>query len=63
MDRPIAIQSISSGLLLSLVLTVVGLMLARPLLRLANGEGEPEAVAFGIILDAIYMGWRWRGQT
>lgn len=40
-------QAISSGFLLSLGLTVIGLTLTMPLLNLANSGGEPEAVELG----------------
>ena len=40
-------QAISSGVLLSLLLTAAGLMLTRPLLLLANSGGDPEAVRLG----------------
>lgn len=50
-------QAISSGVLLSLVLTVIGLLLARPLLLLANGGGEPEAVELGTqFLQILFLG-------
>lgn len=50
-------QAISSGVLLSLVLTVAGLLLARPLLELANGNGEPEAVELGTqFLQILFLG-------
>jgi putative MATE family efflux protein len=40
-------QSITSGLLISLVLGVVGYVLARPLLQFVNSGGEQEAVELG----------------
>ncbi|MCL4834534.1 MAG: MATE family efflux transporter [Caldilineaceae bacterium] len=50
-------QAISSGVLISLVLTVLGLLLARPLLSLVNSGGEPEAVALGLsYLRIIFLG-------
>jgi putative MATE family efflux protein len=50
-------QAISSGVLLSLVLTAVGLLLARPLLTLANGNGYPEAVELGTqFLQILFLG-------
>jgi putative MATE family efflux protein len=50
-------QAISSGILLSLILTVAGLLLARPLLALANSGGEPEAVDLGVqYLQILFLG-------
>jgi putative MATE family efflux protein len=50
-------QAISSGVLISLVLTVVGLLLSRPLLALVNSGGEPEAVELGVsYLQIIFLG-------
>ncbi|MCB0109162.1 MAG: MATE family efflux transporter [Caldilineaceae bacterium] len=50
-------QSISSGILISLVLTVVGYLLARPLLSLANSGGDPEAVVLGTqYLQLLFLG-------
>lgn len=50
-------QAISSGVLLSLVLTAVGMLLSRPLLVLANGNGEPEAVELGTqFLQILFLG-------
>lgn len=50
-------QAISSGLLLSLGLTVLGLLLARPLLALVNSGGEPEAVGLGVsYLNILFLG-------
>ncbi len=50
-------QSISSGLLLSVVLTAAGLVLAEPLLRLANSGGDPQAVALGVqFLHILFWG-------
>ena len=50
-------QAISSGVLLSLVLMAVGLLLARPLLTLANGNGYPEAVELGTqFLQILFLG-------
>lgn len=51
-------QAISSGVLISLVLTVIGLLLSRPLLTLVNGSGgEPEAVELGVAyLQIIFLG-------
>ena len=41
-------QAISSGLLLSIVLMVGGLLLARPLLLFANSGGDPKAIPLGV---------------
>jgi putative MATE family efflux protein len=50
-------QAISSGLIMSLVLTVLGFALARPLLMLVNSGGEPEAVALGTqYLRILFLG-------
>ncbi len=50
-------QAISSGLLIALVLTVLGLLLARPLLKLANSGGDPEAVDLGTVyLRILFLG-------
>lgn len=50
-------QAISSGLLISLVLTAAGLLLARPLLALVNSGGEPEAVELGVAyLRILFLG-------
>jgi len=50
-------QAISSGVLLSLVLTAAGFLLARPLLVLANSGGEPEAVELGTqFLQILFLG-------
>lgn len=50
-------QAISSGVLLSIVLTVAGYLLARPLLTLANSGGEPEAVVLGTqYLRILFLG-------
>lgn len=50
-------QAISSGVLLSLVLTLMGYLLARPLLMLVNSGGEPEAVELGTqYLQIIFLG-------
>lgn len=50
-------QAISSGVLISLVLTVLGLLLARPLLALVNSGGEPEAVELGVsYLRILFLG-------
>ena len=50
-------QALSSGVLLSLVLTVAGLLLAEPLLRLTNGGGQPEAVHLGkTYLQILFLG-------
>ena len=40
-------QSISSGVMLSLVLMVAGFALAEPLMSLVNSGGDPEAVVLG----------------
>lgn len=50
-------QAISSGVLLSLVLTVAGFVLARPLLTWVNSGGEPEAVELGVrYLQILFLG-------
>jgi len=50
-------QAISSGILLSLVLTVAGYYLANPLLRLANSGGDPGAVLLGTeYLQLLFLG-------
>jgi putative MATE family efflux protein len=50
-------QAISSGLLLSIVLTLAGFLLARPLLTLVNSGGEPQAVELGVqYLQIIFLG-------
>jgi len=50
-------QSISSGILISLVLTVAGYLLATPLLRLANSGGDPAAVVLGTqYLQLLFLG-------
>jgi len=50
-------QAISSGILMSLVLTVAGYVLAYPLLRLANSGGDPEAVVLGTqYLRILFLG-------
>jgi putative MATE family efflux protein len=50
-------QAISSGLLVALLLTVAGLLLARPLMMLANSGGDPEAVALGTsYLRILFLG-------
>jgi putative MATE family efflux protein len=50
-------QAISSGLLISLVLTVAGYFLARPLLSLANSGGDPQAVVLGThYLQLLFLG-------
>lgn len=50
-------QSISSGILISLVLTVAGYLLANPLLRLANSGGDPAAVTLGTqYLQLLFLG-------
>ena len=50
-------QAISAGVLLSLILTVAGYSLARPLLNLANSGGDPEAVVLGTAyLQIIFLG-------
>jgi putative MATE family efflux protein len=50
-------QAISSGLLLSIVLTVAGYLLARPLLTLANSGGDPQAVELGThYLRILFLG-------
>ncbi|MEX1018650.1 MAG: MATE family efflux transporter [Litorilinea sp.] len=50
-------QAIAAGFLLSLALTAVGLLLARPLLTLVNSGGEPQAVELGVqYLRIIFLG-------
>lgn len=50
-------QAISSGLLLSALLTVAGFLLARPLLSLVNSGGDPQAVELGVqYLQIIFLG-------
>ncbi|MCB9157852.1 MAG: MATE family efflux transporter [Caldilineaceae bacterium] len=50
-------QSISSGFLISLVLTAGGYLLARPLLMLANSGGDPQAVELGTAyLQILFLG-------
>ena len=50
-------QAISSGFLLSIVLTVAGLLLAQPLLQIANSGGNPEAVTLGTnYLELLFIG-------
>lgn len=50
-------QAISSGVLLSLVLTVAGLTLARPILSLVNSGGDPHAVELGTAyLQVLFLG-------
>ncbi|MEZ4708479.1 MAG: MATE family efflux transporter [Caldilineaceae bacterium] len=50
-------QSISSGFLISLVLTAGGYLLARPLLTLANSGGDPQAVELGTAyLQILFLG-------
>lgn len=50
-------QAISSGILISIVLTVAGYFLANPLLRLANSGGDPEAVVLGTqYLQLLFLG-------
>jgi len=50
-------QAISSGVLISLALMVLGLLLARPLLALVNSGGEPEAVELGVsYLQILFLG-------
>lgn len=50
-------QAISSGVLLSIALGVVGYVLARPLLSFANSGGEPEAVLLGTqYLQILFLG-------
>jgi len=50
-------QAVSSGVLISLVLMVLGLLLARPLLALVNSGGEPEAVGLGVsYLNILFLG-------
>ncbi len=50
-------QSISSGLLISFMLTFVGYFGARPLLSLANSGGDPAAVTLGTqYLQLLFLG-------
>ncbi|MEZ4861938.1 MAG: MATE family efflux transporter [Caldilineaceae bacterium] len=50
-------QAISSGVLLSLVLAVIGYYMAHPLLSLANSGGDPEAVVLGThYLRILFLG-------
>lgn len=50
-------QAISSGVLLSIVLTVAGYTLAHPLLVLVNSGGDPEAVTLGTqYLRILFLG-------
>jgi len=50
-------QAISSGVLLSLFMTAGGLLLAQPLLKLANSGGDPEAVVLGTqFLHVLFLG-------
>lgn len=50
-------QAISSGVLLSFVLMAAGILLARPLLSLANSGGDPEAVVLGTqYLQILFLG-------
>ncbi len=50
-------QAISSGILISLVLTVAGYYLAHPLLSLANSGGDPQAVVIGTqYLQLLFLG-------
>lgn len=50
-------QAISSGVLLAIVLTIVGLLLTEPLLRIANSGGDPEAIVLGTrYLQIIFLG-------
>ncbi len=50
-------QAITSGVLLSLGLMVLGLGLARPLLALVNSGGEPQAVELGVqYLQILFLG-------
>ncbi len=50
-------QAISSGLLLSFVLTIAGLLLGRPLLNLANSGGDSGAVELGAqYLQVLFLG-------
>lgn len=50
-------QAISSGVLLSLGLTVLGLLLARPILELVNSGGDPLAVEIGAeYLQVLFLG-------
>lgn len=50
-------QAISSGILISVVLTAAGLLLARPLLALTNSGGDPAAVELGVgYLRVLFWG-------
>lgn len=50
-------QAISSGLILAIVLGIGGILLANPLLTLANSGGDPEAVELGTAyLQILFLG-------
>ncbi|MEM7800278.1 MAG: MATE family efflux transporter [Chloroflexota bacterium] len=50
-------QAFSSGLILSFILVVSGLLIARPLLLFANSGGDPTAVDLGVsYLRIIFLG-------
>ena len=50
-------QAISSGVLLSVILTVLGLLLARPILSWVNSGGDPSAVTIGTeYLQVLFAG-------
>ena len=50
-------QAISSGVLVALVLTLFGLLMARPLMRFANSGGDPAAVELGTsYLRILFIG-------
>ncbi|MEM7118959.1 MAG: MATE family efflux transporter [Chloroflexota bacterium] len=53
----VARQSVSAGLLLSLVLMVLGLLLAQPILQFTNSGGDPRAIELGTaFLQIIFLG-------
>lgn len=50
-------QAISSGLILAIILGIGGILLANPLLTLANSGGDPEAVELGTAyLQILFLG-------
>ncbi len=50
-------QSISAGLMLSMALLIIGLLLARPLLLLANSGGDPAAIPIATsYLQILFLG-------
>lgn len=53
----VARQSISAGWLLSFVLLAAGLLFGEPILRFANGGGDPRAIELGsAYLQIIFLG-------